>query len=626
MGASFDLVTSRLAEVTGYSPPREGGPWRCPAHDDKTPSLGVSNGAGKVLLTCRAGCETRAVLEALSLTLTDTFDEPPQRPSRSQIVDRYPYVDEAGELLFEVVRLEGKQFRQRRPDGSGGWVWKLDDTRRVLYRLPKVKKAVAGGRSVFVAEGEKDVHALEAAGEVATCNPGGAGKWRPEYADVLSGAREVFIVADRDDAGRRHAREVETSLKGRVGSVIVVEAVTGKDAADHLGAGHSVDELVLVADGEHLPEDPRSTAIEAGRVSAAASPNHDDLFRLWGPAELLDADRTFQWRVRGLLVRPTYGMLAGERKTLKSHLATFLTVAVASGAPVFDHFVVDDPAPVLAYVGEGGRVPYTRRLERVAAAMGVDLRQLPLFSSFDVAPTSSDVFRETLARDLVERAPGLVVLDPLYAFHGPATNAANLFEEGALLSALSAPCVDAGASLLVLSHFNKTGTGRGLDRITQAGGQEWSDSWILVSHREAPDVPGGRFRLLLEIGSRQWGGTEWNLDLNVGRFDVELGEFDGDITWELRRHEGEAKDSVEAKVLALVDEHPGELVKEELARAAGGNMVNARALVVNLEDRGLIVPERATRKRSDGKPHQVWAYRLAEPPSEAGRSETEAGW
>lgn len=352
-----------------------------------------------------------------------------------------------------------------------------------------------------------------------------------------------------------------------------------------------------------------------------------DLFRLWGPGELLDADRTFRWRVRGLLVHPTYGMLAGERKTLKSYLATFVNVAVASGVPVFGHFAVDEPAPVVAYVGEGGRVPYTRRLERVAAAMGVDLRHLPLFSSFDVAPTSSEIFRETLARDLAERQPGLVTLDPLYAFHGAATNAANLFEEGALLSALSAPCVDAGASLLVLSHFNKTGNGRGLDRITQAGGQEWSDSWILMSHREAPDVAAGRFRLLLEVGSRQWGGSEWDLDLNVGSFDVDLGEFDGDITWDLRRH-SEAEDranDLETNVLRLVETQPCQLTKEELAKAAGGNMKKARDLVTSLQAKGRIMPKTASRVRADGKSMPVSVYVLGQPASDDGRYETEAG-
>lgn len=348
--------------------------------------------------------------------------------------------------------------------------------------------------------------------------------------------------------------------------------------------------------------------------SELEEPESDDLFRLWGPAELLDADRTFRWRIRGLLVDPSYGMLAGERKTLKSYLVTFINVAVASGVPVFGHFAVDQAAPVVTYVGEGGRVPYTRRLERVAAAMGVDLRHLPLFSSFDVAPVASEIFRETLTRDLKERTPGLVTLDPLYAFHGPATNAANLFEEGALLSALSAPCIDAGASLYVLSHFNKTGSGRGLDRITQAGGQEWSDSWLLLSHREAPDVTGGHFRLLLEVGSRQWGGSEWELDFNVGRFDVETGEFDGDITWDLRRHVDAADGSQRREaILNRLAAAPWTLTKEQAFQGLSGNAKELRACFDLLDEGGQIVS--ALVPRTEGS-RQVrrWLWAVAGEP------------
>ncbi len=57
----------------------------------------------------------------------------------------------------------------------------------------------------------------------------------------------------------------------------------------------------------------------------------------------------------------------------------------------------------------------------------------------------------------------------MYAYQGGAVNASNLYERGELLASLSTPIVQAGASLLVVDHFNKTGAGRGLDRITQAG-------------------------------------------------------------------------------------------------------------------------------------------------------------
>ena len=87
-------------------------------------------------------------------------------------VERYPYLDETGKLLFEVIRFEPKTFRPRRPDGAGGWIWNLEGTERVLYRLPEVLKAAKDGGTVYVVEGEKDADALRRAHAVATCNPG----------------------------------------------------------------------------------------------------------------------------------------------------------------------------------------------------------------------------------------------------------------------------------------------------------------------------------------------------------------------------------------------------------------------------------------------------------------------
>src|SRR5262245_13756883 len=41
------------------------------------------------------------------------------------IVATYDYVSETGDLLYQVVRYEPKTFRQRRPNGTDGWAWKL---------------------------------------------------------------------------------------------------------------------------------------------------------------------------------------------------------------------------------------------------------------------------------------------------------------------------------------------------------------------------------------------------------------------------------------------------------------------------------------------------------------------
>jgi hypothetical protein len=80
----------------------------------------------------------------------------------------YNYVDEAGVLLFEVLRYPVKRFLQRRPDADAdeGWSWKLGDVRRVLYRLPEVIAAAAAGTTVYVVEGEKDADRLAADGHL----------------------------------------------------------------------------------------------------------------------------------------------------------------------------------------------------------------------------------------------------------------------------------------------------------------------------------------------------------------------------------------------------------------------------------------------------------------------------
>ena len=97
---------------------------------------------------------------------------------------------------------------------------------------------------IYVCEGEKDVHAIEAAGATATCNPGGAGKWREDYTEFLRDAM-VIIVADKDKPGQAHARQVATSLQGVAAAIEIAEAAGEgrgaiKDAADHLAAGHAL--------------------------------------------------------------------------------------------------------------------------------------------------------------------------------------------------------------------------------------------------------------------------------------------------------------------------------------------------------------------------------------------------
>ncbi len=182
-------------------------------------------------------------------------------PSRGEVEAKYTYVNEAGIPLFEVLRLSGKRFAQRRPHTQG---FGIQGVRLVPYRLPEIVAAVASGKRIYVVEGEKDVHAIEQAGEVATCNPMGAGKWRDEYSRFLTDA-DVIVVADNDDgAGIKHARDVRRSLLGIARSVKIVRAASGKDSHDHIEAGHTLDAFEPVAVrfermllGSYVPTPPR---------------------------------------------------------------------------------------------------------------------------------------------------------------------------------------------------------------------------------------------------------------------------------------------------------------------------------------------------------------------------------
>jgi hypothetical protein len=168
--------------------------------------------------------------------------------SGPRIVATYDYRDEQEVLLFQVCRYEPKDFRQRRPDGAGGWTWKLDGVQRVLYRLPELL-ATDPSQTVYLVEGEKDADKLVAEGLVATTNSGGAGKWRDEYNESLRG-RSVVIVPDNDEVGRAHADQVARSLYGIAASVriAVLAGLPPKgDVTDWLAAGGTTEKLYELA-------------------------------------------------------------------------------------------------------------------------------------------------------------------------------------------------------------------------------------------------------------------------------------------------------------------------------------------------------------------------------------------
>lgn len=172
--------------------------------------------------------------------------------SDSDIVEIYPYTDEIGRLLFEVLRLKPlpngkKRFRQRHPDGKGGYVDNMEGVTRVIFQLPKVLLT----RKVAIVEGEKDALTVTKYGRgvIGTCNPMGAGgdKWKPAYAQYFED-KDVYVFQDNDEDGPAHADKETQSVVPVANSVKRPQfSAIYKDVTDYL---------------ESFPEEQRENELE----------------------------------------------------------------------------------------------------------------------------------------------------------------------------------------------------------------------------------------------------------------------------------------------------------------------------------------------------------------------------
>lgn len=200
---------------------------QCPAHDDVHPSLSISprNDGKGVVVHCHAGCYVADVVAALHLTMPDLFDDAGMRAAWNP---RRDYVYPGGR---RVHRKPDKQFPQ-----SGN----KDDDRSLFHA-----DLIGDATTVYIPEGEKDVEVIEAVGGTAVCSAMGAGKAHLADWSPLNG-KDAIIIADKDDAGQKHAAQVAALLAGVATSVRIVEAKAGKDFADHTAAGYSLDDLVDV--------------------------------------------------------------------------------------------------------------------------------------------------------------------------------------------------------------------------------------------------------------------------------------------------------------------------------------------------------------------------------------------
>lgn len=425
---------------------------QCPFHQDKTASLSINTSAG--VWKCHAGCGSGGLLD-----FERKFSSCDTETAMSRIADLvgaqqlnlgqrpeqiYSYTDTFGKELFQVVRYPGKRFTQRQPDGKGGWLWKTQGMKMVLYHLPEVVTA----KQVIICEGEKDTDNLAAAVKdhahlaVTTC-PRGAGKWQDDFSVFLAG-KQVLILPDNDEPGRKHAETIAMSAY-RFAQGIKVLNLPGLpekgDVSDYL-KDHTARELIAAAN-----------AIEWWRPPESVT----SLFKSFSKF-LENSPDAIDWLVEGVMQRGANGMLIARPKTGKSFTVADLAVALASGQKWLDFYIPKRARTAL--VSREDNYGLTQwRLKKIARHRGLAHTDLDAWLYVNAKGLSPKIMLDypddvsALIADLKRYQTEFLILDVMRVLHGAEEN--DNTEMQKVIDVLNHIQAETGASICLIHHENK---------------------------------------------------------------------------------------------------------------------------------------------------------------------------
>jgi hypothetical protein len=289
---TLDDVLERLHGVkkagSGYSA-------RCPAHDDKSPSLSVRQGDdGKVLVKCHAGCSFESICTHLGVQQSQLFasseSAPPRlvtrsvkpklpafsSPDASVVIDRttaakirdgwsitarWNYHDENGAIVGIIARLDKDGQKTFLPFVNDGVAWRCGamPAPRPLYRLCELVNAKSRELLVVV-EGEKCADAAASIGLMATTSVGGSQAARQSDWKICASFKEIWVIPDNDAAGLRYVNDVEGLIRRHDAGAVVrmfglPGVVEGGDIADWLETrGDAASPADIVAELRRLAE------------------------------------------------------------------------------------------------------------------------------------------------------------------------------------------------------------------------------------------------------------------------------------------------------------------------------------------------------------------------------------
>jgi RecA-family ATPase len=426
------------------------------------------------------------------------------------VVATYEYTDADGKLLYQVLRYEPKDFRQRRPDGNGGWTWKLNEL-HVLYRWPELLKYPDG--TIFFCEGEKDADRVAGLGHCATTVAGG--KWTNECVKSLAG-RDVIILEDNDDAGRAKALAAAQTLQGTAKTIRIVslpDLPDKGDVSDWLDADpRRAEKLERVC--YDVPEwtpgtaDAKPAAAATTAVTSDAKPASEMPLPFINIAAWQDQavpDRA--WTVRDRIPASNVTLLSGEGSVGKSILSLQLATAVVLGRDWIG--AMPEPGAALVVACEDDADELWRRFNLIFSHYGAaytefkDLHVLALAGAeaLMAVPDRNCLIQPTKLFGRIHEAardikPKLIVLDNSADIFGGNEN--DRAQVRQFIGMLRGMAIAAGSGVLLTSHPSLTGisSGTGLSGSTAWNASVRSRLYFKRAKTEKDEEPEPDLRVL----------------------------------------------------------------------------------------------------------------------------------
>ncbi len=499
-----DPVTLFLARLEGV---RQVGPdqWttKCPAHEDRHPSLSVGRGDnGQLLARCHTGCSFEAILAAVGWKPSDSFSVNPEiHPRRAapengrafttdaqavsflvgslggRMAHTWAYQRATGEEAFRTVRFDGcrgerpKQYRPLHLSADG---WHIADPPGLLplYGLPELR----GATRIWLCEGEKCAEIFRELGIIATTNAHGAraadkSDWAP-----LAG-KLVIVCPDFDSAGEMHVQGALVHLRRLIPATTI--RIVRLPLANE---GDDIEQFVEARRSEGVTDE--GIRLELDRLAEAApimEPTQElVIVRL---SDVTPETQPFLWP--GRIPSASCTLIGGRQSCTKNLFAYDIISRVTTGSPWPDNLGAQRRAPRSVILLEAEEHLESSIVPRVAAA-GADRSRVHFIKG---APTKNpdrtrliSIQCDALAIEEAARQVGdvaLAVVSPITSYLGDVEQNSNEQVRNEIIHPLKTLAESIGCAVVILKHPNKEW--RNPDPLERIGGSAaWTETMRCV--------------------------------------------------------------------------------------------------------------------------------------------------